>query len=48
MKKLLTILFLLACPALMASTITVGKDQVITSLRTAIALAHNGDTILLQ
>lgn len=49
MKRLLTILpFLALCPALMAATIPVGKDQVITSLRKGVELARDGDTILLH
>lgn len=48
MKKFLTILSLLVCPALMATTITVGKDQVVTSLRKAVAMARDGDTIELH
>lgn len=48
MKRLLTILLLFACPALMATTIEVGKDRVITSLRKAVELASDGDTILLH
>jgi nitrous oxidase accessory protein len=48
MKHLLTIVLLLAVMPLMAATLTVGKDQVITSLRKAVALARDGDTILLH
>ncbi|HEY1113467.1 MAG TPA: nitrous oxide reductase family maturation protein NosD [Chitinophagaceae bacterium] len=48
MKQLLTILSLLLCPGLMAATITVGKDQVITSVRKAVAMAYDGDTILVH
>ena len=48
MKNLLTILLLFACPGLMANTIEVGKDQVITSLRKAVEVARDGDTILLH
>ena len=49
MKKLLTILLLLALsPVLKATTLTVGKDQVITSLRKAVTMARDGDTILLH
>jgi nitrous oxidase accessory protein len=49
MKKLLTILLLLALSlVLKATTLTVGKDQVITSLRKAVAMAQDGDTILLH
>jgi nitrous oxidase accessory protein len=48
MKRILTILFLLSFYALSAKTIVVGKDQIITSLRKAVALASNRDTILLH
>jgi nitrous oxidase accessory protein len=48
MKLILTIsLFLLLQPAF-AKTIVVGKDQRVTSLKKAVELAANGDTILLQ
>lgn len=47
MKLLFAILSFLFCTAVSAKTITVGKDQVITSLKQAIARAENGDTILL-
>ena len=47
MKPVLTILLLIACQGLFAKTIIVGKDQVITSLRRAVELAGNNDTILL-
>jgi nitrous oxidase accessory protein len=49
MKRTLTITLLLLITSFgFANTITVGKSQVITSLRKAVALAKNGDTILLQ
>ena len=48
MKQLLTILLLFFFHALSAKTIIVGKSQVVTSLRKAIELAGNRDTILLQ
>jgi nitrous oxidase accessory protein len=48
MKRILTILFLLSFHALPARTLIVGKSQVITSLRRAVELAGNRDTILLQ
>lgn len=47
MKQILTILFLFCFHALSAKTIIVGKDQVITSLRKAVEVAGNRDTILL-
>jgi nitrous oxidase accessory protein len=48
MKRILTIFLLLSFLALSAKTIVVGKDQIITSLRKAVALAGNRDTILLR
>jgi nitrous oxidase accessory protein len=48
LKRFITILFLLYAPLLFANTIIVGKDQVITSLSKAVALAKNDDTILLK
>lgn len=48
MKRILTIAFLLSFYALSARTIVVGKDQVITSLRKAVGLAGNSDTILIH
>ncbi len=48
MKKLLLILSLLALTQSFAATITVGTDQAVTSLRKAVAMARDGDTILLQ
>src|SRR5689334_18702351 len=47
MKLLFAILFSLVSSGLLARTITVGKDQVITSLRKGIETAQNGDTVLL-
>src|SRR5579875_2555675 len=48
MKQTLTIIFLLVANILFANTIVVGKDQVLSSLRKAVELAKNGDTILLH
>ena len=48
MKQTLTIIFLLVANILFANTIVVGKDQVVSSLRKAVELAKNGDTILLH
>jgi nitrous oxidase accessory protein len=48
MKPLLIILTLIACHGLFANTIVVGKDQVVTSLRKAVEMARNNDTILLR
>jgi nitrous oxidase accessory protein len=48
LKKILPILSLFFCQHLFANTIVVGKDQVITSLRKAVELAGNDDTILLK
>lgn len=48
MKKFIIILSILYAHQLFANTIIVGKDQVITSLSKAIALANNDDTILLK
>lgn len=48
MKYLLLILVLLKVNASFAGTIIVGKDKAITSLKQAIGLAKNGDTILLN
>jgi nitrous oxidase accessory protein len=47
MKKLFTILCLLLFVQSFGNTITVGQDQVVTSLRKAVAMAQSGDTILL-
>ena len=48
MKQLLAIILFLSFHELSAKTLVVGKSQVITSLRKAIDLAGNRDTILLQ
>jgi nitrous oxidase accessory protein len=48
MKQFLTILFFFCFSALSAKTIIVGKDQIVTSLRKAVELAGNSDTILLH
>lgn len=48
MKRIPVILFLLLSNFVFAHTIVVGKNQVITSLKTAVALATDGDTILLH
>jgi len=48
MKRTLTILFFLLARPAFADTIVVGKDQVITSLRKAVELAKEDDTILLN
>jgi nitrous oxidase accessory protein len=48
MKQTLTIFFLLITSLLFANTIVVGKDQLITSVKKAIELAKDGDTVLLQ
>ncbi|MDP9229539.1 MAG: nitrous oxide reductase family maturation protein NosD [Bacteroidota bacterium] len=48
MKRTLIILFLICTNFAFASTIVVGKNQVITSLRQAIKIANDDDTILLQ
>lgn len=48
MKKTTFIVFLLCSQLAFANTIIVGKDQVVTSLRKAVALANNDDTILLK
>lgn len=49
MKKILVILLLLfVCLQGFAKTITVGRNEVITSLKSAVDLAKDGDTILLQ
>jgi nitrous oxidase accessory protein len=47
MKGLLSILLLLSLKFSFGNTIIVGKDQVITSLRKAVEIANNHDTILL-
>lgn len=48
MKQILIIIFLLFFKALSAKTIVVGRNQVITSLRKAVQLANDKDTIILQ
>lgn len=48
MKRKLLILLLLFSQVCLANTIVVGNNQVITSLRKAVELSSNGDTILLQ
>ena len=48
MKLSLTILLLICFQLLQAKTITVGKNETITSLHKAIELAATGDTILLK
>ncbi len=48
MKSLLIIPLLLALTPLFARTIVVGKDRTVSSLRQAVAMAHSGDTILLN
>jgi nitrous oxidase accessory protein len=47
-RSLLTILFLSLVSLAEARTIIVGKDQVITSVRKAVELARDRDTILLR
>ena len=48
MRSILTILFLSLVNFVVARTIIVGKDQVVTSLQKAVELARAGDTILLR
>ena len=48
LKHSLTILSILLTLNLFANTIVVGKDQVITSLRKAVEMAKDDDTILLK
>ena len=48
MKKPLIILLLCFCHSVFGNTIIVGKDQVITNLRKAVAIARNDDTIILK
>jgi nitrous oxidase accessory protein len=48
LKKPLTILFLLGCYISFAATIVAGKHQAINTLRKAVELAKDGDTILLH
>jgi nitrous oxidase accessory protein len=47
LKPLLAILSFFFFTSVSGKTITVGKDQVITNLKEAVAIAGNGDTILL-
>jgi nitrous oxidase accessory protein len=47
-KQLLIILFLLVAKISFGHTIIVGKTQVVSSLRKAVSIAKDGDTILLQ
>jgi nitrous oxidase accessory protein len=47
-KQFLTILFLISFCNCFANTIVVGKDKVITSLKKAVDIAQNNDTILLN
>lgn len=48
MKRLLTIGFLLLNVAVLANTIVVGKNKPITSIRQAIQMARDGDTVFVQ
>jgi nitrous oxidase accessory protein len=48
LKKLLTIPTLFFCSLIFARTIVVGSNQPVKTLKQAIAVARNGDTILLQ
>ena len=48
MRNLLTILFLFLFTTGFGNTIEVGRDRVVTSLRKAVDLAQDGDTILLH
>lgn len=48
MKRTLTIVFLFIAPLAFSRSIVVGKDQVVTLLRTAVEMAGDGDTILLH
>jgi parallel beta-helix repeat (two copies) len=48
MKNLIIIFFLFSLYASHANTIVVGKDQVISSLRTAIERASDNDTVILK
>lgn len=48
MKKAIFILFTFCSQIIFANTIVVGKDQVVTSLRDAVTMASNDDTILLK
>jgi nitrous oxidase accessory protein len=48
LKLYLTLLSFLLTTSLFANTIVVGKNKVVTSLQKAVAMAQDGDTILLQ
>jgi nitrous oxidase accessory protein len=48
MKQTLTTLLLFLTNLVFASTIVVGKNQLVTSLKKGVELAKNGDTVLLQ
>jgi nitrous oxidase accessory protein len=48
MKRILTILLIFSFYASQAKTIIVGKNHIVTSLRKAVAMAANKDTILLE
>jgi nitrous oxidase accessory protein len=48
LKQLFSILLLFIAPASFARTIVVGKDQVITSLKSAVQVATDNDTIILN
>ncbi len=48
MKQLITILFIFSFLAGHAGTIEVGRDRVVSSLKKAVELAQDGDTILLH
>ncbi|HJW18080.1 MAG TPA: hypothetical protein VJ499_13200, partial [Flavisolibacter sp.] len=48
MKRILTILLLFSFYASQAKTIIVGKNHIVTSLRKAVTMAANKDTILLE
>ena len=48
MKNAIIISLLLLSQTIFGNTIIVGKDQLITSLRTAVIMARNDDTILLK
>ena len=48
MKSIITIICLLVLQVSFARTIVVGKAEVVSSLRKAVDIANEGDTILLQ
>ncbi len=48
MKSFLTVLFLVTMTSAFANTIVVGKDKTVSTLRQAVQLAKDGDTILLN